>query len=112
MIVFNPTDFPCPVAPAIRICGIFVRSSDESLIGMVFPSTIGSSKVDFCEPFGSQQRLHRDGFRIFIGYFNPDSSFSRYGGDDPDTNAERLKAISSSRFLIFEIRIPASGTIS
>ena len=26
--------------------------------------------------------------------------------------AERLKAISSSRFLIFEIFIPASGTIS
>jgi hypothetical protein len=27
-------------------------------------------------------------------------------------NAERDKAISSSKFLIFEIRIPASGTIS
>ena len=26
--------------------------------------------------------------------------------------ADKLKAISSSRFLIFEIRIPASGTIS
>ena len=25
-ITFNPTDFPCPVAPAINIWGIFVKS--------------------------------------------------------------------------------------
>jgi hypothetical protein len=32
--------------------------------------------------------------------------------NDTNSNAESDKAISSSKFLIFEIRIPASGTIS
>ena len=27
MIVFRPTDLPCPVAPATRRCGVSVRSA-------------------------------------------------------------------------------------
>ena len=42
-IAFSPTDLPCPVAPAIRRCGILARSATKVSLEMVFPNPIGSS---------------------------------------------------------------------
>ena len=41
IITFNPTDFPCPVAPATRRCGIFSKSTTKGSPDTVLPSASG-----------------------------------------------------------------------
>ena len=46
-IAFSPTDLPCPVAPAIKRCGIFARSTTNTSFEIVLPSANGRSMSDF-----------------------------------------------------------------
>ena len=40
---FSPTDFPCPVAPAINKWGIFAKSTTKVSLEIVLPKAIGNS---------------------------------------------------------------------
>ena len=62
--------------------------------------------------FAVQDGFHRYNARIGIRNLNTDSAFARYRSNDADTSADKLNAISSSKFLIFEIRTPSAGVIS
>ena len=111
-MVFKPTDFPWPVAPAISRWGIFARSAMNVSFETVFPKTKGSSNdvfLNFSEP-SSDLIETISGF--WLGTSIPMVPLPGIGAIIRIPNAERLKAMSSSRFLILEIRMPASGTIS
>ena len=44
-MAFNPTDLPCPVAPATSMCGALAKSTINTSLVIVFPNAIGSSIV-------------------------------------------------------------------
>ena len=112
IIAFSPTDFPCPVAPATRMCGILVRSTIKVSFEMFFPNAIGKSAVDswnFFEPI--IERIETtSGF--WFGTSIPIVPRPGIGAIIRIPSADKLSAISSSRFFIFAMRIPGAGTIS
>ena len=111
-IAFIPTDLPCPVAPAISKCGIFVKSTIKVSLLIVLPSVIGSSMSDSMN-FFEDNKDFIDTIDFFLfGTSIPIVPFPGIGAIILIPKAESDNAISSSRFLIFEIRIPASGIIS
>ena len=104
---FKPTDFPWPVAPAISMCGILAKSTTKVSFEMVLPNAIGKSKLvelNFFDPI-TDRILTTLGF--LLGTSIPIVPFPGIGAMIRIPKAERESAISSSRFLIFEIRIPA-----
>ena len=107
-----PTDFTCPVAPAISRWGIFVRSTMNVSILIVLPIAMGSSISDSIY-FLEDKRDFIDTTDFFLfGTSIPIVPFPGIGAIILIPRAERDNAISSSRFLIFEILTPASGIIS
>jgi thioredoxin reductase len=42
-MAFNPTDLPCPVAPATNMWGAFAKSTIKTSFVMVLPNATGSS---------------------------------------------------------------------
>ena len=109
---FNPTDFPWPVAPAINKCGILARSTTNVSFEMVFPKAIGSSISEFWNLSEEITDFIETIVGFLLGTSIPIVPFPGIGAIIRIPKAESDKAISSSKFLIFEIRIPASGTIS
>jgi len=112
MITLRPTDFPCPVAPATRICGILVRSNIKVSFEMVFPRATGNSAVDSRNFFDPRIDFMDTTSGFWLGTSIPMVPLPGIGAMMRMPRAERLRAISSSRFLIFTIRIPGAGTIS
>ena len=111
-IAFNPTDFPCPVAPAISKCGIFAKSAMKTSLEIVMPRAIGRSILVLIN-FSEVRTLFIETiFGLLFGTSIPIVPRPGIGAMIRIPSALRLKAISSSKFLIFEIRTPASGIIS
>ena len=111
-MMFRPTDLPCPVAPAMSKWGILDRSVTKTSFDIVLPKTRGNSKSDF-KNFSvviTDFALTISGF--LLGTSIPMVPFPGIGAIIRMPKAERLSAISSSRFLILDIFTPASGTIS
>ena len=112
MSALMPTDLPCPVAPAISKCGIVARSTMKCSLSIFLPRAIGSAKVLFWN--FSDDRSPRIPTMLFFtfGTSMPMVPFPGIGAMIRMPSAERLSAMSSSRFLMREMRTPAAGTIS
>ena len=79
---------------------------------MVFPMAMGSSISAFwkrCEAITERMETM---LGFWLGTSIPTVPFPGIGAMIRIPRAESDKAISSSRFLIFEMRTPAAGTIS
>ena len=111
-MAFKPTDFPCPVAPATKRCGVFVKSKTNVSFVIVFPITIGNSKSEFWNFSDAINERMLTISGLEFGTSIPIVPFPGIGAIIRIPNALKLKAISSSRFLILEIRTPGAGTIS
>ena len=111
-MTLSPTDFPCPVAPATKTWGIFVKSARNTSLDIVLPKIRGNSKSFLMNFSVLITDLRLTISRFLLGTSIPIVPFPGIGAIILIPRAERLNAISSSRFLIFEIFIPASGTIS
>ena len=108
----RPTDLPWPVAPAISKCGILAKSTTKVSLLIFFPSANGNSisaswkfleeRTDFIETIVD----------FLFGTSIPIVPFPGIGAIILIPRADNDNAISSSRFLILEILIPASGIIS
>ena len=111
-MAFSPTDFPCPVAPATKRCGIFVKSKTKVSLVMVLPITIGNSpsKCWNLSEAINERMLTISGLEF--GTSIPIVPFPGIGAMMRIPNADKLSAMSSSKFLIFEMRTPGAGTIS
>ena len=108
----SPTDFPCPVAPAISKCGIRARSAIKVSLAMVLPITMGSSMGRFMNFSVENIVLRCTVSRFLLGTSMPMVPLPGMGAMMRMPRAARLRAMSSSRLLILEILMPASGTIS
>ena len=112
MIALRPTDLPCPVAPATSRCGIFAKSTMNASLVMVFPKAKGSSIVLFLNFTVSRILLMETICGLVFGTSIPMVPLPGIGAMIRMPRAERLRAISSSRLRILEIRTPSAGVIS
>ena len=112
IIAFRPTDFPCPVAPATSRWGILAKSTIKTSLVMVFPNAKGSSifvSLNFLElRILSMETI----CGLLFGTSIPIVPLPGIGAMIRIPSAERLKAISSSKFRILEMRTPSAGVIS
>ncbi len=82
------------------------------LLEIVFPSAIGRSQSEFWN-FSERIRVNMlTTSGLELGTSMPIVPRPGIGAIILIPRAERLNAMSSSRFLIFEIRMPGAGTIS
>ena len=106
IIAFSPTDLPCPVAPATSKWGILARSTIKTSFVMVFPNAIGKSNCVSWN-FLELRMLSIDTIlALALGTSIPIVPLPGIGAMIRIPSAARLNAISSSKFLIFEIRTP------
>ncbi len=111
-MVLSPTDLPCPVAPAMSRWGILARSAMNTSLVMVFPKAMGRS-ISLFRNFSVERRALIGTISFFLfGTSIPMVPLPGIGAMIRIPRAARLRAMSSSRFLILEMRTPASGTIS
>ncbi|MNK66886.1 hypothetical protein D3C87_862150 [compost metagenome] len=107
-----PTDLPCPVAPATSKCGILAKSAIKTSLLMVLPKAIGKSMV-FCTHFSVFKMLRIGTISgCWLGTSIPMVPLPGIGAIIRIPKAASERAISSSRFLIFEILTPGAGIIS
>ena len=111
-MALSPTDFPCPVAPAMSRWGILARSTTKVSLEMVFPRAMGNSISAFWKRGEAITLLIETMVAFLFGTSIPIVPFPGIGAMIRIPRAESDNAISSSRLLIFEILIPASGMIS
>ena len=109
---FKPTDFPCPVAPAISKWGILAKSKTKVSLLMVFPIATGNSISDFWNFSEEITECIETTVGFLLGTSIPIVPFPGMGAIILIPSAESDNAISSSKFFIFEILTPASGIIS
>ncbi len=111
-MAFSPTDFPCPVAPATNRWGILARSKTKVSFWIVFPSATGRSARESWNR-GDLMTEYIETTSLFLfGTSIPTVPLPGIGAMIRIPSAERLSAMSSSRFLILLIRTPGAGTIS
>ena len=111
-MAFNPTDFPCPVAPAISKWGIFARSATNGSEDIVLPIATGNSNLLFTN-CGDVSMVFIDTiWGLELGTSIPMVPFPGMGAIILIPKAERLRAMSSSKFFILFILVPGAGTIS
>ena len=111
-IALSPTDFPWPVAPAIRRWGILVKSITKVSFEIVFPIATGSSKFDFWNFSDAITSFIETIVGFWLGTSIPTVPLPGNGAIILTPMALILRAISFSKFFIFEILTPVSGTIS
>ena len=111
-MALSPTDLPCPVAPATSKCGNFARSTMNISFVIVFPTAIGKSIVVSWKRFEFNTLSMDTMFCFLLGTSIPIVPFPGIGAMIRMPKAAKLKAMSSSRFLILEILTPSSGVIS
>ena len=111
-MAFKPTDLPCPVAPATNKWGILVRSNTYVSLVMVLPMTIGNSPSKCWNLSEAMSERIETISGLEFGTSIPMVPFPGIGAMMRMPSAERLSAMSSSRFLILEMRTPGAGTIS
>ena len=111
-IIFKPTDLPWPVAPAISRWGILARSTTNTSLEMVLPRATGRSLslfINFSVP--NTERAATNSLFLF-GTSIPIVPLPGIGAMIRIPKAAKLRAMSSSRFLILLIFTPGSGMIS
>ena len=107
-----PTDFPCPVAPATNKWGILVKSATRVSLLIVFPRANGNSISASWNFLELIKAFIETIFLFLFGTSIPIVPFPGIGAIILMPRADNDKAMSSSKLLIFDILIPASGTIS
>ena len=112
MIAFKPTDFPCPVAPATSRWGIFARSTMYTSLVIVLPNAIGNSIFDSWNFLEFRMENIDTMLGFALGTSMPIVPFPGIGAMILIPMAARLRAISSSRFFILDMRMPCAGVIS
>src|SRR5690606_11037558 len=108
----RPTDFPWPVAPAMSRWGILARSTTKVSLLIVLPKAMGSSISAFWNLLEAMTDRMDTTVAFLLGTSIPTVPLPGMGAMILMPNAASESAMSSSRFLILEILIPASGTIS
>ena len=112
IIAFKPTDLPCPVAPATNRWGVLHKSNINTSLTIVLPIATGKSYVHSWNLREATTDCIETVCGLLFGTSIPIVPLPGIGAIIRICKAERLKAMSSSRFLILEIRTPASGMIS
>jgi hypothetical protein len=108
----RPTDFPEPVAPAMRRCGIFVRSARKTSPSMDLP--IGRGRVisvsrNLAVPMTSRRRTSS---RLRFGISTPMADFPGMGANMRTPDAAIAIARSSSSDLMRLTFTPGAGVSS
>src|SRR5690606_2700352 len=96
----------------MSIWGILATSTPKVSLLIVFPKAMGSSISAFWNLFEAITERMDTTVAFLLGTSIPTVPLPGMGAMILMPKAARERAISSSRFLILEIRIPASGTIS
>ena len=105
------TDFPDPVVPAIRRCGIEVKSPTIGLPEIFFPSAIGNFISFFLKSGLFKISLKQTFSLVLFGSSIPTVLLPGIVDILADSELVFL-AISSDRFIIFETLTPAAGSNS
>src|SRR5690606_9550014 len=92
--------------------GILAKSTTKVSLLMVFPNAIGNCISELWNFLEAITERMETTVAFLLGTSIPMVPLPGMGAMIRMPSAESDKAISSSKFLIFEIRIPASGTIS
>ena len=93
-------------------CGIFAKSATTYSPAIFFPNPTGRAAFEFLNSSEAiTDRMDTTSLWAF-GTSIPIVPFPGIGAIIRIPSAAKLKAISSSRFLIFEMRTPFVGTIS
>ena len=111
-MAFRPTDFPCPVAPAIKRWGILAKSTISVSLEIVLPKAIGNSIFEFWNLSEAISFFIETIWGLELGTSIPIVPFPGIGAMILIPKAAKLSAISSSKFLILLIRTPGAGMIS
>jgi len=111
-MAFNPTDLPCPVAPATSMWGAFARSTMKTSLVMVFPKATGSSNVVSWNFLLFNIELIDTMRGLAFGTSIPMVPLPGIGAMIRMPSAERLRAMSSSKLRMRLMRTPSAGVIS
>ena len=112
MIELTHTDLPLPVAPAMRTCGIRVRSTIWASPRMSFPSAMGISILG-ARKFSSRSSSPKPTMaRCAFGISMPTACFPGMGATIRTLDAASRSAMLSDRFTILLSLTPGAGRIS
>ena len=109
IIVFIHTDFPEPVLPAIKTCGIFAILAITGLPATSFPSATLSFDLLFLNSSLSITSLKPTISFSLFGTSIPTACFPGIGASILIVSAAKLSAISSARFAILLTLTPSAG---
>ena len=93
-------------------CGILAKSNTNVSLEIVFPIAMGRAAFDWLNLSDAISARMETMSGLELGTSIPMVPRPGMGAMIRMPNAAKLKAMSSSRFLIFEIRMPGAGTIS
>src|SRR2546430_435868 len=111
MIVLMETDFPDPVAPAMRRCGIFARSATTGSPSRFLPSATGRTRLPGYCPLSSSSRMWtRRG--MGFGTSMPTAAFPGMGATIRSGCARMASAKASARAAIRPTLTPEPGATS
>ena len=112
IIEFTQTDFPAPVAPAIRRCGVFTRSSSCAFPRMSFPKITGIAILLYsgksCSIISRKLTIER----CLFGTSIPTAARPGIGATIRTELAARLSAILSCSVTILLSFTPGAGASS
>ena len=112
MIVLIHTDLPDPVAPAIRRCGIPLRSAMILLPEMSFPTTNEILDLAFSNSSDSRRSLISTDDGLSFSTSMPTAALPGIGASILIDFALRLSAISSASLVILLTLTPVAGWTS
>ncbi len=107
--MFIQTDFPDPVAPAINICGILLRSPTIHFPVISFPKAKAKFLLVFVNSLESRTSLKKTGNCFLFGTSIPIAAFPGIGASILTPFAANPNAISSCKLTIFDTFTPGLG---
>ena len=112
IIVFIQTDFPEPVEPAIRTCGIFAIFPITTFPATSFPNATLNFDLLFLNSSLSITSLNGTISFSWFGTSIPTACFPGIGASILIVSAAKFNAISSARFAILLTLTPSAGLSS
>ena len=106
------TVLPAPVEPAIKTCGILVKSATIGLPVTSLPKTTGISAPASAQALDSMMSRMHTACAIRLGTSIPTVPLPGTGARIRTENARKPSAIFLSRFTIFSTRTPGAGFTS
>ncbi len=112
MIVLIQTDFPLPVEPAIKRCGIFVKSATTARPVMSFPRATGTPRRAFLNSSESRTSPSGTSVACAFGTSMPTADFPGIGASMRICVAASAIAISFCKLRIRLTFTPIAGSTS